>query len=221
MYDIYREFHKFQGRHMAHFFVGNIVNMDAITIIVGVILVIIVLIVTVVNNQRVSDLQNSIKTTQPAELPSSGSKPTLVKDARSNLVPARPYYVTLDTKGARPTGLPQNEDYFKIVTNTTDDIDFIKRLNKWSATDQPMTIYLPEKTSLWKITGVDHNTQTEVAINTTYTIKIAKNMSTNSTTITTPLFSENDTSALAGGKKPRRTIMLVEAEMTGSTVSGV
>lgn len=220
MYDIYIEFHKFQGRHMTHFFVGNIVNMDAITIIVGVILVIIVLIVTVVNNQRVSDLQNSIKTTQPAELPSSGSKPTLVKDARSNFVPARPYYVTLDTKGARPTVLQPHEDYFKIVTNTTDDIDFIKRLNKWSVTDQPMTIYLPEKTSLWKITGVDPNTQTEVAINTIHTIKIAKNMSTNSTTITTPLFSETDI-ALAGGKKPRRTIMLVEAEMTGSTVSGV
>ncbi len=211
---------EFQDRQVVHFFVGNTLNMDAITIIVGVILVIIVLIVTVVNNQRVSDLQNSIKTSQPAELPSSGSTSTLVKDAKSNYVPARPYYVTLETKGTKPTTVTASQDYFKILTHTNDDIDFITRLKKWSATDRQMTIYLPEKTSLWKIKGIEPSPATNVIENQTYVITIEKNTSNSSTTITNPLFSETDCNQI-GGIKPRRTIMLVEAEMTGSSVSGV
>lgn len=202
--------------------------MDAVTIIVGVILVIIVLIVTVVNNQRVSDLQNSMNTTQTTELPSTSSSAMLVKDDKFNYVPARPFYLTL---GPKPVDVATNplfqgkNDVLYVSTDTTDGVDFLNRIKKVMSTgtnSNPMTIYLPDKLSLWKVMSIKQGTtpvtgDTTITPGHTYDINIERNGGTS----TTKLFSPADLQPTPAGSVVRRTVMLVEAQMTGSTVSGV
>lgn len=192
-------------------------------LVIGAVLFVVVMIVLVTNNQKVSDLKKSIKTSA-VEGGVSVAHGLLARNSSGDYVPKNAYYLNLIQK---PSGVDKPDDvddqiFVQYVdTDGSDGFDFATDLYKGKC----KVIYRPETRVLYKVKSTpqiyDGTTLTNMGASVPPTATVLVNLERNiDTSSVTPMFQTSDIETSDGGPR-MRTIIGVPASMGGNTASGV
>jgi len=196
-------------------------------LVIGAVLFVVVIIVLVTNNQKVSDLKNSIKKSA-VEGGVSVAHGFLARNSSGDYVPKNAYYLKLIEK---PSGLPDKEDGVvdQIVVqyankDGSDGLNFAidALLGKCAVLYRPETrvLYKVQSARLYNGTTLVSSSMDSPAsfpLEGTVLVDLKRNIETTSVT---PMFQKSDTET-SSGEARMRTIIGVQAPMGGNTASGV
>ena len=202
--------------------------MDAMNLVIGAVLFVVVMIVLVTNNQKVSDLKKSIKTSA-VEAPVSVAHGLLARNSSGDYVPKKAYYLKLIDK---PSYAPDKQsgvvDQIFVQYGGRDGsdglhfaMDLYAKKCKLLYRPETRVLYTVESASVYENANWNNMdsylTPGGLPSAGIVLVNLKRNTDTDSDT---PMFSNSEIKTSDGSAR-FRTIIAVPAPMGGNTASGV